>query len=216
MPGMQLKQAAKSWSRPVTQMWLSSQSVLYQRCRSWVSTSCGFAFGQGQNLRWLSVHDLCVSLAERSRGILFFHAFTGCDVVLPFRGKGKMSSSQTCVKTEAIRSYSPHSSSSPTSCDACCLPGGMYLESSNSKPARNQDSCKLGVDQDRRPLADTSDRAPVDRTELPATDQVWVQIGMSCSLQMILIWSELRVLGLYSPTLVFDRVRHVTNVFFVL
>jgi len=53
------------------------------------------AFGQGQNLRWVPVHDLCCTLAEKSKGMLFFHAFTGCDVVSAFRGKGKKSAWQT-------------------------------------------------------------------------------------------------------------------------
>ena len=47
------------------------------------------AFGQGQNLRWIPVHDLCCTLAEKSKGMLFFHVFTGCDIVSAFRGKGK-------------------------------------------------------------------------------------------------------------------------------
>ena len=41
------------------------------------------------------MHDLCCSLAEKGRGILFFHAFAGCDVVSAFRGKGKKSAWQT-------------------------------------------------------------------------------------------------------------------------
>lgn len=53
------------------------------------------AFGQGQSLRWIPVHELCCSLAEKCRGILFFHAFTGCDIVSAFRGKGKRSAWQT-------------------------------------------------------------------------------------------------------------------------
>ena len=53
------------------------------------------AFGQGQNLRWIPVHDLCCTLAEKSKGMLFFHAFTGCDIVSAFRGKGKKSAWQT-------------------------------------------------------------------------------------------------------------------------
>ena len=54
------------------------------------------AFGQGRNLKWISVHELTSTLApERSRGILFFHAFTGCDIVSAFRGKGKRSAWQT-------------------------------------------------------------------------------------------------------------------------
>ena len=47
-------------------------------------------FGHGQSLRWLPIHDMVVNLGpEKSSGMLFFHAFTGCDVVSAFRGKGK-------------------------------------------------------------------------------------------------------------------------------
>lgn len=47
-------------------------------------------------MRWIPVHDLCQCIGrERSRGILFFHAFTGCDVVSAFRGKGKKTAWQT-------------------------------------------------------------------------------------------------------------------------
>lgn len=54
------------------------------------------AFGQGQNLRWISVHDLCQFLGqEKSTGMSFFHAFTGCDTVSAFRGKGKVTAWQT-------------------------------------------------------------------------------------------------------------------------
>jgi len=54
------------------------------------------AFGQGQHLKWIAVHDLQNSIGpEKSKGILFFHAFTGCDVVSGFRGKGKKSAWQT-------------------------------------------------------------------------------------------------------------------------
>lgn len=47
-------------------------------------------------MRWIPVHDLCQCIGrERRRGILFFHAFTGCDVVSAFRGKGKKTAWQT-------------------------------------------------------------------------------------------------------------------------
>jgi len=37
------------------------------------------------------IHDISPSIGpEKSKG-LFFHAFTGCDVVSAFRGKGKRS-----------------------------------------------------------------------------------------------------------------------------
>ena len=48
------------------------------------------AFGQGINLRWIPVHDIRHVIGpEKAKGIPFFHAFTGCDVVSADRGKGK-------------------------------------------------------------------------------------------------------------------------------
>ena len=50
------------------------------------------AFGQCRNMRWIPAHELYRSIGpEKGRGIIFFHAFTGCDVVSAFRGKGKQS-----------------------------------------------------------------------------------------------------------------------------
>jgi len=52
----------------------------------WVS------FGQRNNLRWIPVHEFCLAIGlAKTRQILFFHAFTGCDAVSAFRGKGKKS-----------------------------------------------------------------------------------------------------------------------------
>ena len=43
------------------------------------------AFGQGANARWIPVHEVVSSIGpEKVSGILFFHAFTGCDVVSGF------------------------------------------------------------------------------------------------------------------------------------
>lgn len=44
-------------------------------------------------------------LVQKTKGILFFHAFTGCDVVSGFRGKGKKSAWQTwdmCADTTDV------------------------------------------------------------------------------------------------------------------
>ena len=58
--------------------------------KPWIS------FGQGDNHRWIPVHDVYQKWAwKKSKGILFFHAFTGCDVVSTFRGKGKIADWQT-------------------------------------------------------------------------------------------------------------------------
>ena len=48
------------------------------------------AFGTGQHIRYLSIHDLATCMGpERSTALLFFHAFTGCDTVSCFLGHGK-------------------------------------------------------------------------------------------------------------------------------
>ena len=45
-------------------------------------------FGQGQSLRWIGIHNLYNNVgAEMAKGMLFKHAFTGCDVVSAFRNK---------------------------------------------------------------------------------------------------------------------------------
>jgi len=50
----------------------------------WVS------FGTGKRRRWIPIHDLCAHMGpEKSKGLLFFHAFSGCDTVSGFIGKGK-------------------------------------------------------------------------------------------------------------------------------
>ena len=42
-------------------------------------------FGQGKNVRWIPVHDICECLSQdRIEEISFFHAFSGCDTVSAF------------------------------------------------------------------------------------------------------------------------------------
>ena len=56
----------------------------------WVS------FGQEGYHRWTPVHHVCQRIGlEKQKCMLFFHAFTGCDVVSAFRGKGKTAAWQT-------------------------------------------------------------------------------------------------------------------------
>ena len=47
-------------------------------------------FGKGDKTRWIPIHEaVSVIGPEKTRGILFFHAFSGCDVVSAFHGKSK-------------------------------------------------------------------------------------------------------------------------------
>ena len=48
------------------------------------------AFGTGTSLRYLAVHKTASRLGlEKARLLPVFHAFTGCDTVTCFSGKGK-------------------------------------------------------------------------------------------------------------------------------
>ena len=59
-------------------------------------------FGQGSSLRCITVHDITSAIGpEKMRGLLFFHAFTGCDVTSAFRGKGKKSAWLTCAEASS-------------------------------------------------------------------------------------------------------------------
>ena len=55
--------------------------------------NCGF--GKEKDFRWIPVHQTIRALGPRCRGLHFFHAYTGCDTVSAFVGKGKMSAWQT-------------------------------------------------------------------------------------------------------------------------
>ena len=72
-------------------------------------------FGQGANARWIPVHDLLSAIGpEKARGILYFHAFTGCDVVSAFHGKGKKSAWQTWDVCEEVSETFTRLSHCPT------------------------------------------------------------------------------------------------------
>ena len=54
------------------------------------------AVGHDVSLRWIGVHDLYHVIGLiKTKGILFFHAFTGCDTVSAFHNKGKKTAWQT-------------------------------------------------------------------------------------------------------------------------
>ena len=60
-------------------------------------------FGHGANARWIPVHELLSAIGpEKASGILYFHAFTGCDVVSAFHGKGKKSAWHTWDVCEEV------------------------------------------------------------------------------------------------------------------
>ncbi|KAJ8405691.1 hypothetical protein AAFF_G00316710 [Aldrovandia affinis] len=54
------------------------------------------AFATGKNFRYLAAHEMAVALGpNKCRGLPFFHAFTGCDTVSCFSGRGKKTAWET-------------------------------------------------------------------------------------------------------------------------
>ena len=70
------------------------------------------AYGTGKNLRYFEAHKISASVGEEiSKGLPFFHAFTGYDTVSSFAGKGKKSAWTTWMScTEATKVFSASTS----------------------------------------------------------------------------------------------------------
>lgn len=60
-------------------------------------------FGKGKDLQWIPIHDIVRSLGPRSKALPFFHAFTGCDTMSAFVGKGKKTAWQAWNVFENVR-----------------------------------------------------------------------------------------------------------------
>ena len=54
------------------------------------------AFGHDVGKKWIQIHEPLNAIGPaRASGLMYFHGFTGCDVVCAFRGKGEKSAWQT-------------------------------------------------------------------------------------------------------------------------
>ena len=53
-------------------------------------------FGTGNDFRYIPIHDIASALCHQmAKGLLFFHAFTGCDITSYFTNRGKKSAWKT-------------------------------------------------------------------------------------------------------------------------
>ena len=72
-------------------------------------------FGSSQNQSYFPVHAICNSLgAEKSKGLLFFHAFTGCDQTSFFANCRKKSTWSTWHNFDKVTESFVKLSSAPT------------------------------------------------------------------------------------------------------
>ena len=60
------------------------------------NTQLWMAFSTGKHLRYIPAHEIATSFgAEKAQALPMFHAFTGCDTVSSFAGKGKKTAFDT-------------------------------------------------------------------------------------------------------------------------
>jgi len=74
---------------------------------------------------------------------------------------------------------------------AVCLWSRLHLESIHTAPARNTESCWLGLDKEGWSMAGLLDNISSYCRELPAADQVCMQGRMSWKMQMLPLWPNL-------------------------
>ena len=77
------------------------------------------AFGHGNSFRYISAHGIAQQLDEQlSKGILFLHAFSGCDTVSSFCGISKKTAWNMLQSMKQVLPIFQHLSSAPPS--VCC------------------------------------------------------------------------------------------------
>ena len=77
------------------------------------------AFGTGKSFRYLEVHEIAKMLGpEKSAALPMFHAFTGCDTVSFFHGKGKKSAWLTWKSMNTLTSTFLDLLSNPSTLEA--------------------------------------------------------------------------------------------------
>jgi len=73
------------------------------------------AFGTGQNLRYVPIHNIVRNLGPRTAtSLTAFHAFTGCDQISFFAGRGKNTAWATWQVSDDVTSAFVALSSTPT------------------------------------------------------------------------------------------------------
>ena len=135
-------------------------------------------------MRWIPVHDVVSAIGfDKAGGITYFHAFTGCDVVSAFRGKGKKSAWQTWNVFDDITETFANLSQYPTlirDIDMKKLERFVVLMYDRSSAA-------TGVDEARLDLFARKQRA---YNSIPPTQAALVEHVKRASYQAGVIWGQ--------------------------
>ena len=168
------------------------------------------AFGHGVGMKWIPIHELLTAIGpERANGIMYFHAFTGCDVVSACRGKGKKSAWQTWdIFDEVAETFSKlsHFPTEVTDTDLKTLERCVGLIYYRSNAATGVDEARLhmfarkqrqydSILPTQTALRENAKRAAYQagviwgqatahRVKLPKTDQMFVQERLHQKVQM--------------------------------
>lgn len=90
--------------------------ALLEETEMWV------AFGTGKHLRYIPAHEIAASIGEvKAKALPFFHAFTGCDTVSSFAGRGKKTAFDVWKSFEEITPVFAALSSRPTTISEECM-----------------------------------------------------------------------------------------------
>jgi hypothetical protein len=86
------------------------------------NTQLWIAFGTGKHLRYIPAHQIATSLgAEKARVLPMFHAFTGCDTVSSFAGRGKTTAFDTWKSFNAVTAVFSKLVAKPASFNDDCM-----------------------------------------------------------------------------------------------
>uniref|UniRef100_UPI00358F6B91 uncharacterized protein n=1 Tax=Myxine glutinosa TaxID=7769 RepID=UPI00358F6B91 len=84
------------------------------------NTEIWVAFGTGKHLRYIPAHDIATELgSEKARALPMFHAFTGCDTVSSFAGRGKKTAFDTWKSFTEVTPVFSTLLTDPTSLNDC-------------------------------------------------------------------------------------------------
>ena len=107
------------------------------------------AFGKGEHRRWIPIHELVSGIGpETTSGKLFFRAFTGCDVISSFNGKGKKTAWQTwnvCNEASVIFTKLSQCSSKIEESDLQILEKFVVLMYDRSSSAASVNEARLAL-----------------------------------------------------------------------